>query len=55
MTLVENEHKFDKLANYTLHLVNTEECKAKCFERGLRLGLYNAIIVLRLLTYVDIL
>lgn len=54
MTLAEYERKFDKLARYALHLVDTKECKARCFEKGLRLELYNAIAVLRLATYADV-
>lgn len=55
MTLVEYECKFYKLAHYTPHLVYTEQCKTMHFEKGLRLKLYNLIVVLRLLTYIDVL
>lgn len=47
--------KFDELACYTPHLVNTKECKARRFKKWLRPKLYNAIVVLRLSTYADVL
>ncbi|KAF3451307.1 hypothetical protein FNV43_RR07402 [Rhamnella rubrinervis] len=54
-SLVEYERKFDELSHYVPHFVNTEERKARRFEKGLRPELYNAIAVLRLLTYADVL
>lgn len=55
MSLVEYERKFDELACYAPHLVDTEECKARRFEKGLNPELYNAITMLRLPTYADVL
>ena len=55
LSLVEYERKFDELSRFAPHLVDTEERKARRFERGLRPNLYNAIAVLRLPTYADVL
>ena len=55
LSLVEYERKFDELSRFAPHLVDTEELKARRFERGLRPDLYNAIAVLPLPTYADIL
>lgn len=52
---MEYECKFYELARYTPYLMDTKEHKARHFEKGLRLKLYNAIVVLRLPTYADVL
>ncbi|KAF3443402.1 hypothetical protein FNV43_RR13084 [Rhamnella rubrinervis] len=53
LSLVEYKRKSDELSRYAPHLVNTEERKARCFEKGLEL--YNVIAVLRLPTYANVL
>ena len=55
LTLVEYERKFDELFRYAPHLVDTKERKARRFEKGLRPELYNAIALLQLPTYSEIL
>ncbi|KAH7542658.1 hypothetical protein FEM48_Zijuj02G0097500 [Ziziphus jujuba var. spinosa] len=55
MTLARYERKFDELSRYAPHLVDTDERKAKKFERGLRDGLRRTIYVLRLRTYGEVL
>ncbi|KAF3440754.1 hypothetical protein FNV43_RR19040 [Rhamnella rubrinervis] len=55
LSLVEYERKFDEFSRYAPHLMDTEECKTRHFEKGLRAELYNAIIVLHLPTYAEVL
>ena len=55
LSLVEYERKFDKLSRYALHLVDTEERKARRFERGLRPELYKAVAMFQFSTYSEIL
>ncbi|KAF3445930.1 hypothetical protein FNV43_RR11107 [Rhamnella rubrinervis] len=52
---VKYEWKFHELSCYAPHLVDIEERKARRFVKGLRLELYNAIAVLQLPTYTDVL
>lgn len=53
--LVEYERWFDELSHFAPHLVDIEERKARCFEIGLWQEMYNAIVILRLPTHVDVL
>ena len=43
LSLVEYERKFDKLSRYAPHLMDTEERKARRFEKGLRPELYKVV------------
>ena len=54
-SLIEYERKFDKLSRYVPHLVDTEEHKARRFEKGLRLELYKTIAMFQFSTYSKIL
>lgn len=55
MLLIEYEHKFKGLSNYVPTFVDTEEVKAKLFEQGLRDDLRQAMVVLELGTYHEVL
>ena len=55
LSLVEYERRFDELSRFTSHLVDIEEDNVRRFEKGLQHDLYNAIILLPLPTYSDVL
>lgn len=55
MSLVVYKYKFDELACYAPHLIDTEEYKGRHFKKGLKLELYSAIVMLRLPTYINVL
>ncbi|XP_022857992.1 uncharacterized protein LOC111378931, partial [Olea europaea var. sylvestris] len=51
MTLVEYERKFEGLSRFAPHLVDTEEKRARRFERGLQPYIRDIVSVLELSTY----
>ena len=54
-SLIEYERKFDKLFRYAPHLLDTEEHKARHFEKGLQPELYITIAMFQFFTYLKIL
>ena len=54
MPLPEYERKFESLMRFAPHLVDTEERKARRFERGLRSDIRKAVEVLDLRTYAEV-
>lgn len=55
MTLVEYERKFEELSSFAPHLVDTEEKRARRFERGLQPYICDIVSVLELGTYREVL
>ncbi|KAL2480488.1 Uncharacterized protein Adt_33454 [Abeliophyllum distichum] len=55
ISLTEYECKFEDLSHYVPTFVDTEEKKARCFEQGLRDDLRQAVVVLELGTYHEVL
>ncbi|XP_028071220.1 uncharacterized protein LOC114273619, partial [Camellia sinensis] len=55
MSVVEYEAKFTELAIFALHMVNIDYKKARKFEGGLNLDVYNRVGILKLPTYVKVL
>lgn len=51
MTMLEYEQKFEELMIFVPYLVDTEERKARRFERGLRVEIRRAIEIPELPTY----
>ncbi|XP_028052527.1 uncharacterized protein LOC114257015 [Camellia sinensis] len=55
MTVAEYEAKFIELARYAPHMVNTDYKKARRFEGGLDVEVFDQVNVLKLVKYVDLL
>ncbi|XP_022851336.1 uncharacterized protein LOC111373092 [Olea europaea var. sylvestris] len=55
MSLTEYERKFEELSHYDPNQVDTEEKKARCFKEGLRDDLRQALGVIQLRTYHEVL
>jgi len=55
MTVAKYEAKFTELAQYAPHMVNTDNKKARKFEGGLDLDMFDRVGVLKLPKYVDVL
>ncbi|XP_028078868.1 uncharacterized protein LOC114280697 [Camellia sinensis] len=55
MTVAEYEAKFTKLAQYAPHMIDTDYKKARKFEGGLDLDVYDRVGILKLPKYVDVL
>ncbi|KAL2457228.1 CCHC-type domain-containing protein [Abeliophyllum distichum] len=55
MTLVEYERKFEELSRFAPHLVDTEEKRARRFERGLQPYVRDIVSALELGTYREVL
>ncbi|KAK3020000.1 hypothetical protein RJ639_004045 [Escallonia herrerae] len=51
MTVVQYEAKLTSLSRYAPHLVDTENHKARRFEKGLKHGIKNRLLALRLSSY----
>lgn len=51
MTVSEYAAKFNELAKFALHQVDTEARKARRFELGLKSWLYNKVAVLQINTF----
>ena len=54
MTVVEYETKFTSLGRFATYVINTEERKARKFERGLRKFIRDPIEMQRLSTYAEV-
>ena len=54
MTVIEYDAMFNKLAKYTLHLVVTDNIKAKHFANGLKDYLFKVESISRTSTYSDV-
>ena len=55
MTMAEYETKFTELARYAPHMIDTDYKKARKFEGGLDLDVFDRVGVLKLPKYVDVL
>ncbi|XP_028109577.1 uncharacterized protein LOC114308227 [Camellia sinensis] len=55
MSVAEYEAKFIELARFTLHMVDMEYKKARKFEGGLNLDIFDRVGVLKLPTYIQVL
>ena len=55
MTVAEYETKFTELARYAPHMIDTDYKKARKFEGGLDLEVYDRVGILKLPKYVDVL
>ncbi|XP_028108055.1 uncharacterized protein LOC114306932 [Camellia sinensis] len=55
MSVVEYEAKFTELARFALHIVDTDYKKARKFEGGLNLDIFDRVGILKLPTYVQVL
>ncbi|KAK3014853.1 hypothetical protein RJ639_008780 [Escallonia herrerae] len=54
MTVAQYEAKFTSLSRYTPHLVDTKNHKARRFEKGLKRGIKNILLALKLSTYAKV-
>ncbi|KAK3035023.1 hypothetical protein RJ639_033937 [Escallonia herrerae] len=54
MSVAQYEAKFTSLSRYAPHLVDTENCKVRRFEKGLKRGIKNRLLALKLLTYAKV-
>ncbi|XP_028103263.1 uncharacterized protein LOC114302437 [Camellia sinensis] len=55
MFVAKYEAKFTELAHFAPHMIDTDHKKARKFERGLDLDVFDQVSVLKLPTYVDVL